>query len=146
MGVWTCLEVVLWGNSNLHLSGYQTWISSGGMIQQKQLGLHHINMSQWGWPESAGTPGKVLCSSFLNKAKISKDTRPKKHCKASYASMSPLSVESHIHTLKTSHVFPRVLPQQHTTWVCITWHIQKLPLQPPCTVAFYFSLCAWDWT
>jgi hypothetical protein len=52
--MWTCLKTVLWGNFNLHdqdiicsvVSEYQTEISSGGTIQQKQPGFRLIDASQ----------------------------------------------------------------------------------------------------
>jgi hypothetical protein len=80
--MWTCLEVVPWGDSNLCLSGYQqsssvvsgnqTWISNSGTAQQKQSGFHLICTSQQEWPGPARIP-EVLCCASLNETKISKD-------------------------------------------------------------------------
>lgn len=58
--------------------------------------------------------------------KVSQDSRPTKHCKTSYANLPLLSTEYYLYSLQISYVLPRVLPQQNTMWVCITWHIQKL--------------------
>ena len=91
-------------------------ISSSGMIQQKQPGLHCIGMNQPDCLGQAGTPG-VLCHASLNKVKVSKDEnlRPKKHHKDSYASLLPLSVESYLYFLQMSHVLPWVSPQQNNS-------------------------------
>ena len=132
--MWTCLEVVLWDDSILSgyqqsssvVSGYQTRISSSGMIQQKQLGCCWIGTSQQEWPGPTRTP-EVLCHVSLNEEKIREDAM--NCCKASYASTSSLSVESYLYSLQRSHVLPWVLPQQDTMWVCIMWHKQKLPLK-----------------
>ena len=65
-GIWICLEVVLWGDSNISFSGYQssstmsgqqTQIRSGRMIQQKLLGLHQITTSEQDQP-GPGSKGK----------------------------------------------------------------------------------------
>ena len=63
-------------------------------------------------------------SSLPNKSKIieDEDWRATKHCKASYANMLSLSVESYLHFLQASCIFPRVLPRQNNMWVCLsTW-------------------------
>ena len=100
--MWICLEVVLWGNSNLLLSeyqqsssvvsGYQTWISRRGTIQQKLLGFQ-ISMDQWEWLGSSRTPGKVLCYPSLNEAKINEDLR---------LSVAKLATQAHCHCLLSS--------------------------------------------
>ena len=138
--MWTCLKVIHWGDSNLHLSGYQqfstvvsgyqTWIGSSSKIQQKLPGLRQIGTSQQEWPELARTPGDILCSASLSEVKICEDMRTRKFCKASYAGVLSLSIESYLYFLQTSHVLPQVFPQQNTTWICSTWH-QKLPLYLP---------------
>ena len=107
------------------VSGRLTGISSGGMTQQKQPGLPWIGMSQQEGLGSAGMPGEVLCHASLTKVKISEDMRPKKHCKARYASPPSLTVESYLYSLQISSVLPRVLPQQNTMWVCLS----KTPLE-----------------
>lgn len=80
------------------VSGYQTWISSDGMMQQKQPGPCWIGMSQQEPPGPTGTPGEVLSHASLNKVKINKDkdVRPTKHYKANCASQ--LSLLSTIYT------------------------------------------------
>ena len=74
--MWICLEVVLsdglsgYQQSSSVGSGYQTWIGSNDMIQQKQPGLRWIAVNQWEWPELAGTPGKVHCCASFNEVKM----------------------------------------------------------------------------
>ena len=70
-------------------------------------------------------PKDVLCNASLNEETTSKDLRPMKHCKASYASVPSLSIESYLYSLQTSPM------GQNNTWVSvwITWNIQKLLLQ-----------------
>lgn len=68
--MWPVLEVVLWGDSNLHLTGYQasssvvsgyhTQFSSGGMTEQKQTGLQQVRMSLMVKAEPAGRPREIL--------------------------------------------------------------------------------------
>lgn len=74
----------------------------------------------------AGTSGECFCSASLNEVKISefKDTRPRKHCKTSYISPPPLSVESYLYSLQTTRVLSHYmsLSWQNSTWVCISWH------------------------
>jgi hypothetical protein len=77
--LWTCLEVDLWGNSNLHCqdtnsSVHQTRISTGGTTQQKLPGLHRIGTNQQEQPP-VGIPA------FINELKISKEARPSKQSK-----------------------------------------------------------------
>jgi hypothetical protein len=61
--------------------------------------------SQQEQPRQAGMPGEVSLLCFLNEVKISKDTRPKMHCKASYASKtSSLSIGFYLYSLQTKHV------------------------------------------
>jgi len=98
------------------VSGYQTRIRSGGTMQQKQPGIHLTRISQ-------DARNSQPCLS-----KWSEDARPIKHCKASHANTLSLSVESYLYSLQTSHVLSGNLPQQNTTWICIIWHKQDLPL------------------
>jgi hypothetical protein len=47
----------------------------------------------------------------LKELKISKDVKPKKHCKATYASTPSLSIESYLYSFQTSCVGkPLVFP------------------------------------
>ena len=87
-------------------------------------------------------PGEILQGATLNEVKINedKDGRPIKHCKASYASTLSLSIESYLLSLNIMCP-PMGLASANTmwgslsTWVCITWHIQKLPLHSSLLVA-----------
>lgn len=92
-------------------------------------------------------PGEVLCRAFPNDVKISEDEdmSPMERCKTSYASAPSLSFESYLLSLQTSLALPGVLPQQNTTGLCITWDIQKHPLQATTATIclFYFSECGY---
>ena len=140
--MWTCLEVVLWGHfqslfvriaavqfSSVRIpnTNQQQWYD----IQQKPPGLQQICLSQQERPEPAGTPEEVFCHASLNEVKISKDLIPLKSWKSSYAGTLSLSIESYLYSLQTSCVLPQVLPQQNTTWVCIT-----------CTTRNFHFICA----
>jgi hypothetical protein len=64
--------------------------------------------------QAAGTSGEVLCCSFLIKAKINEDKRPRSIAKA--VMQGPLSwfIGIHLFSLQTSHVLhclPTCLPQ-----------------------------------
>ena len=94
-----------------------TQISSSGMIQQKQPRFCQVTC-KLEWPGPARMPGEVLCHASLNKVTSSKDERPTKCCKASYA--SPVIAESYLCSLQTSHALPWVSPQQSAMWVCFS--------------------------
>ena len=112
--MWTCLEVVLWGDSNLlSLSayqqfssvvlGYQTGISSSGPRSSRnhQASAESSSSQQ----DQLGCQQKFSAvPASLNELKISKDTTPRKYCKASYASVPSLSL-SPSYTLSKYHVF-----------------------------------------
>lgn len=104
-----CLELLVWGDfsgyqhTSLVLSGYQTQISSGWMIQQKQPGPHQIDRSQRESPEPTGTIAQVLCH-FSQQNEDHKDYRPTKRCKTSYARVLSLSLESYLYTFSKYHV------------------------------------------
>ena len=117
--IWTCLETRV--NFNFHspeykqssstASGNQTQITSSGRIQRKPPGFCQISTSQVGQLRTARMPGKLPFCVSPKEAKISKDKdrRPTKHCKSSFISIPPLSIESYLYFLQTSHDFLWVL-------------------------------------
>jgi hypothetical protein len=65
----------------------------------------------------------------LKEVKVNNHARSSKSCTTSYASVTSLSFEFYWYPLQTSYVLSLSLPQQNITWVCITGHNQKFPLQ-----------------
>jgi hypothetical protein len=141
--MWTCLEVVLWCDSNLHLPGYQqpssvvpgyqTWISSGGPIQQKQPGLCQIRRSQQG--SGQNQPGH---QEKFSAVPLSMRWRSGKT--PDQWSVARLVMQAPHHCPLTSIYLSNIscprtgLLQQNTTWVCIPWHSQTLSLG--CSLTF----------
>ena len=72
---------------------------------------------------------QCLYLAFLNDAKFSENSKPMKHCKASYASAHSLWLLILSQNIMFS---PLGLASQNPTWVSITWHYQKLLLQHIC--------------
>ena len=145
----TSLEIVLGGNlclsgyqqSSSVMSGYQRQISSRGMIQQTQPGLHQIFTRQQEQPESAGDARRssLPCPSQQNEDQQDKDVRPTKRCKATYVSTPSLtSSESYLYSFQSSPVLPRVLPYQNTTQL----YSRKIPFEsasPDMSKNFHFK-------
>jgi len=114
--MWTCLKVVLWGNSNLKCQ------DSSSPVQTISP---NINQQQWHNPTETARPPpngykwvrmtanttSQKARSFLNEVKISKAMRPRKHCTANYTSALSLSLGSYLYSLQTSHV---------PSWVCFS--------------------------
>lgn len=93
------------------------WVSSGGMSQQKQP---RPLLNQQEWPEPVRIPGEGLCCVSFNEVKIREVGRSTKPCKACYASTLSLSIGFILYSFQTSPLLSQVLPQQNTTWVCIS--------------------------
>ena len=164
--MWTCSEVVLWGQfpslsgcwqSSSVVSVYQTQISSGGTIQQKLPGLcESVEVTR----TSQDTRCSLPCLSQQSEDQWRRRQRLRKPCKASYASTVPLSIESYVYFLQALGVLPQVLPQQNTMWVCPTmWvcHVtyperftsivSKVPWfsSPTLGVLFFMAaICTWN--
>ena len=94
--MWTCLEVVVWGEPSLHLSEYQqSKLVVSGCQQSSSKGSTNMNqpqehdpaetaqplpvLSQQELSETAGMP-RILCHVSLNEVKTSKEARPVKCC------------------------------------------------------------------
>lgn len=121
--IWTCLEVVLWGDYNFGLSGSSSpvsritkhksaevaWSSRNNQASDKLVQVSRRDQDQ----PRQDTRSSLSCLSQWSKDQWNEDWRPMKHCKANYASALSLSIEYYLCSFQTSHALPWFLPQQH---------------------------------
>ena len=118
-------------------SGYQQ-VQFKRVHKHKSAVLAHSCKTRWASTEFArigwSHQDELECQDFSAEALSPKWRSMKKQAKwrsaltARQAPYHSLPVESH--TLSKHHMSShRVLPQQNTTWVCIMWDSQRLPLQ-----------------